>query len=213
MAGRPLGRGRRVLYCTAVVAVLVGLVTAFTAGARRPPEPVLHGDAVWSAASHPAPRFALRDQDGRTVSLADQRGRVVLLTFLDSRCTKTCPVEARQLAAVEQTLGRTVNPVLLVISVNPADRPATARAFMRRSGLDRGWPWHWLMGTKSQLAGVWQSYQITVLAKGGDIAHDTLLYLIDRSGRRRAGYLFPLQVRDVAADTRALSTRSRWWTW
>jgi len=191
-----------------MVAVLASLATAFESqpkGTAAPP--LLHGDAAWAPGSRRAPAFALRDQDGRMTSLADQRGRVVLLTFLDSRCDQDCPIEARQLAAVEHALGRVDGPVLLIVSVNPADRPDSVRAFMRKAGLAGGWTWHWLMGTEAQISEVWRSYLITVIVQKADIAHDTVLYLVDRSGYERAGYLMPLQVRDVTADARVLSER------
>ena len=44
-----------------------------------------------------AANFRLRDQDGRPVSLADQRGRWVLMTFLYTWCPDVCPVIAGNL--------------------------------------------------------------------------------------------------------------------
>jgi cytochrome oxidase Cu insertion factor (SCO1/SenC/PrrC family) len=40
------------------------------------------------------PQFALRDETGRTVAAADLRGRIVVLTFLDTDCTESCPIIA-----------------------------------------------------------------------------------------------------------------------
>lgn len=44
------------------------------------------------------PNFELRDQNGRLVRTEDLRGTVVVLTFLDTRCTEACPIIARQIA-------------------------------------------------------------------------------------------------------------------
>jgi cytochrome oxidase Cu insertion factor (SCO1/SenC/PrrC family) len=41
-----------------------------------------------------APDFQLTDQNGSLVSLSDFRGEVVVLTFMDSKCTDTCPLTA-----------------------------------------------------------------------------------------------------------------------
>ena len=52
-----------------------------------------------------APAFTLTDQDGRPVSLAGLRGKVVLLTFLDPVCTSDCPLIAQEFRQADQMLG------------------------------------------------------------------------------------------------------------
>lgn len=41
-----------------------------------------------------APDFQLTDQNGSVVNLSDFRGKVVVLTFMDSKCQDTCPLTA-----------------------------------------------------------------------------------------------------------------------
>ena len=43
------------------------------------------------------PAFSLRDADGRRVSSRELAGKVVLVTFLDTKCTEACPIVAEQL--------------------------------------------------------------------------------------------------------------------
>src|SRR5262245_48087054 len=54
----------------------------------------------------PAPAFALTSQDGRRVSLADLRGKVVAVTFIYTSCTDTCPVLTALMAHVQDKLGQ-----------------------------------------------------------------------------------------------------------
>src|SRR5438128_111140 len=77
----------------------------------------LEAQAVWPPRRRLAPDFRLRDQAGRPFSLRSQRGRVILLTFLDSHCKQACPVEGRLLADVQQTLPRGRRPALVVIDI------------------------------------------------------------------------------------------------
>ena len=42
----------------------------------------------------PQPDFALRDQDGSLVRSRELRGKVTLLTFLDTKCTAACAASA-----------------------------------------------------------------------------------------------------------------------
>ena len=53
----------------------------------------------------PAPGFTLTSQDGRQVSLASLRGKVVLLTFLDPVCTTDCPLIAQEMRSADAMLG------------------------------------------------------------------------------------------------------------
>lgn len=184
--------------------VLVGLLlVSVPAGVAAAP-PRLHGDMVWPAGAKRAPGFRLRDEQGRWVPLAGARGRVVLLTFMYSRCRQVCPIEGRMLAAVERRLGRAQRPLLLVVSVDPGrDTAASIGRFIRRAGL-AGVPWQWLVGNRRQLAPVWRAYGIEVRA-GVDIGHSSAVLLIDRRGYERSGYAIPFLPTLVAADLRTLT--------
>lgn len=189
------------------MAAVVAAAVVVGAASARPP--VLHGDMVWPAGKQPAPRFRLRDERGRMLSLAAERGRVVLLTFMYSRCREICPIEGRMLAAVEHRLDRSIRPLLLVVSVDPGgDTPASIRRFIHRAGL-AGTRWDWLVGDRAELSRVWRAYRIEV-QRGRDIGHSTALVLIDRRGYERSGYAIPFLPQNVAADVRTLSGKTGW---
>jgi cytochrome oxidase Cu insertion factor (SCO1/SenC/PrrC family) len=188
-----------------VVGVLVGLVAAVLHGGRAPaaaPGPV-HAQVTWAPGARSAPAFSLPDQRERTVSLRSLRGRPIALTFLDSRCTRECPVEGRVLGQVlEQVRG--TDAALVVVSVDPwADTPASARAFAARAHW-RG-DWHWLLGRRVALAPVWRAFHVAVERVPGDILHDVALYVIDPHGDLRDAYLFPFTADAVASNLRSLS--------
>lgn len=165
----------------------------------------LHGEAVWAAGRRPAPALALRDQDGRLVSLASERGRTVVLAFMDPRCKQECPIEGRALADAERQVTAAQRPVLLIVSVNPRATAADARAASREWSISGDW--HWLLGRRAQLARVWRAYDITVIPKTNDIVHSTAVYLIDRRGFERVGLLAPFPPPFVADDLRTLAGR------
>ncbi len=211
----PVRRSRRWLLAAAlpVVALLLGgagVVYARTVASST--TPILHGDVVWSPGVKTAPTFRLPDQSGRIVSPASLHGHVVLLTFLDSLCTASCPLEGGMLSHIQRRLPPADRPEILVVSVDPRDTRASVGSFARESHLSP--PWHWLLGSQAQLAKVWQAYGITVIPRAGDISHTTVLYLIDPQGDERAGFLFPFAVGEVARDVQALSpTEHPWWPW
>ncbi len=170
----------------------------------------MHGVQSWAAGARPAPVIdTLRDQSGKPFSLASLRGRNVAIAFFDSHCKTSCPLEGRTLSAAEQQLPRSQRPVLVAVSVNTQDTPASTAAAVRRWGLSHAGPWYWLMGTRKQLAPVWAKYDIYVSPRpiDGDIQHTEALYLIDRRGDERTAYLWPFAPRFVTADLRTLARR------
>jgi cytochrome oxidase Cu insertion factor (SCO1/SenC/PrrC family) len=174
-----------------------------TAATPKLSVPLLHGEAVWSAGRRAAPDFALRDDSGRRISLSAQRGRTVVLAFMDPLCRQECPLEGRALGASERQIAPGKRSVVLIVSVNPAATPADGRAATRRWHISGDT--HWLLGRHAQLARVWRAYDITVLPTTHDIVHSTAVYLIDRRGYERVGLLAPFQPQFVADDLRELA--------
>jgi len=155
-----------------------------------------------------APAFALHDQRGRLVSLRAQRGHPVVVAFMDSRCHQVCPLEGRTLAAALASLPAGASPVLLVVSVNPwQDTRASARAAARKWGFTGSW--HWLLGSRRELARVWSAYRIYVRRAKGDIVHSDAIYLLDRKGFERAGFIYPFLPVSVSHDLRVLAGEAR----
>jgi protein SCO1/2 len=152
----------------------------------RPTPPTLIGDIVMTPPVA-APAFSLHDQNGAAVSLSQLKGRVVALTFLDTQCTSLCKLQASLLGGVQTDLGSSVPLTLVVITVHPeADTPAAIATFAAAHGLKE--PYAWLNGTKSQLAGVWGDYGITVQPTAGDLAHSAVIYLLDTRGNLRVEF-------------------------
>ena len=147
--------------------------------------------------SEPAPDFTLPDQAGTSVSLSALRGHVVLLTFMDPRCTNLCPIVGQEISAVEAGLPATVKPVLLVVSVAPDRSAADVGTFTSHVTWRAGW--HWLLGDQAQLQAVWVTYHISVQPSPTDVAHDETLLVIDPRGRIAAGYNAPLPTAEVAS--------------
>ena len=191
----------------AVSGASIGAALALVHGQSSPvpaPAPPLHAQATWPAGAKHAPDFRLRDQAGRLVTLSSERGRVVLLTFLDSHCRTECPIQGALLAGVQRRLGAGARADLVVVTVDPwADTRRSTRAFAVKARW-RG-SWHWLLGSAARLRRVWAAYDVAVLRTRTDVTHSTVLYLIDRRGFQRAAYLVPFSPRDVAADVRELA--------
>jgi protein SCO1/2 len=217
VAGRRPGPGLITAFLVAAILLGVGggVALHFLLATPAPPGIVterygLDGQATWPAGARPAPAIdTLLDQTGQRFSLASLRGQTVALAFFDSHCNQECPLEGRELAAAERSLPAGQRPVLVAVSVNPLDTPASARKAARAWGLAATGRWHWLMGTRAELAPVWKAFHIFVgRPENGDIPHTEALILIDRGGYQRSGYLYPFAQRFVAHDLTVLGARA-----
>ena len=184
-------RARSVAAVGALAVILLGAAPMAAAAANRTADPILalaiSGDS--SSLDVPAPDFSLTDQDGRAVSLASLRGKVVLMTFLDPVCTTDCPIIAQEFKQAGRMLGAQARNVELVAVVaNPTYRStAFTRAFDRQEGLTTVPNWLYLTGSLGQLGAVWRHYGVTVqnLPAGAMSAHNDLAVVIDPAGRIR----------------------------
>jgi protein SCO1/2 len=130
-----------------------------------------------------APAFALRDYRGRLVSIRAQRGNVVVLSFVDSKCTEKCPIVTTVIAQAYRRLApsarRQVVPIL--ISVSPkVDTPRSVRRFLaRRHALALTY----LLGTPRRLRPVWKAYGIVSAFETGNAdVHSSDVRVFDRRG-------------------------------
>jgi protein SCO1/2 len=164
----------------------------------------LRGDIAWAAAKRSAPAIELADERGRGFSLSSERGRVVVLTFLDSRCRALCPLQSRMLAQVVRSLPSADRPDVVVVSVDPARDTAASIRHAKRAlvGARRV---TWLVGSRAHLARVWHAYGVQVKPVPGDIEHTSVVYLIDRRGDERVGMLFPFSPPSLSHDLRLLA--------
>ena len=85
-------------------------------------EPPVHANAVdlsWRFEQAPAD-FRLNDTTGKARSLADFRGKVVVLFFGYTHCPEVCPTTLASLARVMRTLGPAAQDVqVLFVTVDP----------------------------------------------------------------------------------------------
>jgi cytochrome oxidase Cu insertion factor (SCO1/SenC/PrrC family) len=212
MSGRRTGLRAAGLVVLAAVVAGVGAGVAIHAlnsgggSSRHDNPPGLHGQATWEPGEKPAPGFRLEDQSGRAISLASLRGRSVVLAFFSSRCRLACAREARTLRVALRPLPAPARPVLVIVSLDPShDTPQSARRAVARWGLPTAAGWHWLLGSRGQLAPVWEAYRVEGGRTDEPATGTTPVYLIDRSGFERAGLLYPFPPGWPAGDLRNLA--------
>ena len=158
----------------------------------------------------PAPPFQLIDQDGDPVSLADLRGKAVLLDFIYTHCPGPCPI----LTGLHVGIQRKLDPALrsrvrfVSITLDPArDTPLELREYAKKHGVDLH-DWSFLTGPIADVNSVVKAYGVgTTRQDDGTIAHLVVTFLIDGDGRIAHRYIGLEEVdpNGVRADLEALA--------
>jgi protein SCO1 len=153
-----------------------------------------------------AANFSLLDENGRRVSLAQYRGRVVVLTFIHSLCHGACPLMVQQIkGALNDLPGSGRDIPTLGVSVDPAqDTRANRIKFLTKYQM-RG-RLRYLGGSQGELAPIWHDYAMRPVIGDGKVDdHSAFVLLIDKQGIERVGYsVSELTPEDLAHDIRVL---------
>ena len=150
---------------------------------------LLRGDGESFRGSQPPegielPSFSLRDADGNRVGSDDLAGKVVLVTFLDTKCTDACPIIGEQLRAGLALLDEDERDgtEAIAVSVHPGDdTPAAVRDFLRRHRVEG--TLRYLIGSEAELRPVWRAFQVlSALDTGSSDLHSAPIRVYDRDG-------------------------------
>lgn len=139
-----------------------------------------------SVARHPlrVPDVRLVDQDGHPFSLADYRGRTVLVDFIYTRCPTLCGVLGDKFHRV-LALAPDKDVELLSVSFDPEnDNREALKFYADRFGATAP---RWRIAVtadKSGLAALLRTFGVIVIPDGlGGFVHDGPIYVMNRQGR------------------------------
>ena len=170
---------------------------------RRLPVAVILAAAavVWLRAKHaepppgkikPLPDFELTERSGKTVRLADLKGKVWIADFMYTTCPGPCPMMSSRLSALQNTLLQHDDVRFVSISTNPAiDTPEVLRGYAEKfhASPDK---WLFLTGDKTAIYDLGNKGFLLSVAeqRGGEepVVHSTRLALVDKSGVIRGYY-------------------------
>src|SRR6516162_4126816 len=201
---RPSGPPRFLL----VAAVLAGLVIigtgTFLVLALRDTPRGATGTALASAIGG---RFQLVDQNGKTVTDTDLKGKWSLIYFGYTHCPDACPTALNDISIALSELGPkrdAVRPVF--ITVDPErDTPETLKAYV--TSFDA--PILALTGTADQVATAAKGYRVYYAKHpeaGGDYSmdHSSVIYVMDPQGRFTASFTHESSPEQIAERLKKL---------
>lgn len=196
---------RQWIWPTLALVFIVGGVIYFSSILSKKPEPY-NGTELNGLASD----FQLTDQNGTLIGLSDFQGKIVILTFMDSKCVETCPLTAADFRETYRQLNQNEasQVVFLGINVNvEASHVADVLEATQQWLLNEIPSWHFLTGNHEELEPVWKEYAIAVVPDpdGKEIMHTPGTYVIDQSGQKRWYISTPYFVEGNAELTAPLS--------
>ena len=140
--------------------------------------------------------FALTNQAGQRVMLADLRGKAWVADIIFTRCAGPCPRMTKQMGALQAALPPTSSSKLVTLTTDPEfDTPEVLKKYPERLGLKATDRWMFLTGTKTQIAGLAiDSLKLTAIEKkpaertdADDLfIHSTIFVVVDKQARLRA---------------------------
>lgn len=133
--------------------------------------------------------FSLQDPDGRTRTLADFKGKVVVVFFGYTQCPDVCPTTMAELADVKRRLGADGAQVVgLFVTVDPErDTPELLKAYVANFGPDIVG----LRGTPEQTREVAKAFKVFYNKVPGKtdtsytVDHTAGSYVFDKQGKIR----------------------------
>ena len=141
-----------------------------------------------------APQSSLTTQDEKKLSLADLRGKVLLVSFIFTTCNGSCPATTHRMSQVQQALHQrgldTGDKVrLLSITLDPVrDSPEVLRRYQKLYDADPA-NWTFLTGPPDdvhQVISAWGMWARS--APNGQLDHPSRVFLVDGRGRIREIY-------------------------
>jgi protein SCO1/2 len=153
----------------------------------------------------PAPDIQLENQFGQPMSLAQFRGKVILLGFVDSQCATVCPLTTLAMLEAKQMLGAAGDQVqLLGIDANPdAIAVSDVLGYSRAHAMVNRWDF--LTGTSTQLKTAWKAFNIYARIDAGQVDHTPALYVIDARGREQKVYLTTMAYSSIGQSAQVVA--------
>jgi protein SCO1/2 len=160
--------------------------------------------------SKPAPAIQLHNYLGQPVTLAEYRGKAVLVTFLYTHCPDICPLITSNLRVAMNLLGaRAAETQIIAVSVDPrGDTPRTVAAFLKVHQMTGRM--QYLIGSPSQLARTWAAWSVGSTREVGQpdlVAHSALVYGVSAGGRLTTVYPATFEPAEIVHDVPKLAAR------
>lgn len=136
-----------------------------------------------------APKFSLTNQDGKTISNEDYKGKVHVVEFFFSTCPTICPIMNKNMKLIQDSFASNANFGIVSITINPEnDTPKVLKKHADGLGY-KGMNWNFLTGDQEYIYKLAQKgFNLYVGENNkvnGGFEHSGMFALIDKEGNIR----------------------------
>ncbi len=144
----------------------------------------------------PAPEFSLTERSGKTVTLADMKGKPWIADFIFTRCGGPCPLLSLRMSELQRDYLKKSELSFVSFTVDPEyDTPAVLKEYAPRYGADEN---RWLFLTGESLnvfRAIRDGFHLAVEKNtdpnqkpGEQVNHSLSFVLVDKNARMRGYY-------------------------
>lgn len=197
-----MGVRGRLAATVGVLVASIGVTAAYAGPGPSDPrlDPAKAIEASEAALGREVGPYVLTDSEGRPLSLAEYRGRPLVISLVYTSCSSVCPPTTQRLiravAQARQALGADRFAVLTVGFDARHDTPKRLASFAETQGIDTS-GWRLASADEATLADLVTDLGFSYAAAAGGFEHITQVTIIDAGGRiyrHVYGDDFPIQV-------------------
>jgi protein SCO1/2 len=143
-----------------------------------------------------ATMFSVESMDGELWHMEEQRGKVVVLAFIYTRCEDTCPLISASIKNVtaQLSVNESANVTFVSITIDPEfDSPSVLQNWTA----DHGYDWVHLTGNPDTINPILDIYDVDPIHyedhshEGYGISHPQPTFIIDAAGYKRVVWTDP----------------------
>jgi protein SCO1/2 len=143
--------------------------------------------------THVIPAFSFTDQNNKTITQSDVKGKIYVADFFFTRCAGICPKMTANMSKVAAAFSSDKEIVILSHSVTPeSDSVAALKKYAAAKNIDQS-NWHLLTGDKGEIytiarKGYFADERLGFSKDTTAFLHTENFILVDRHGRIRGVY-------------------------
>lgn len=161
---------------------------------------------------HTIADFSLTNQNGKTITQEDYKGKIYIADFFFTTCPTICPIMTKNMAEIQQHILNNDEVLLLSHSVTPQiDTVAQLKKYAIEKGVIDS-KWNLVTGDKKQIYELARKSYLAVKTDGDggpyDMIHTENFILVDKKRRIRGFYdgTKPEEIEKLLEDLKILKT-------
>ncbi|MBC8173265.1 MAG: SCO family protein [Chitinophagales bacterium] len=190
-----MNRNKHILIIGSIlVAFTLFVIFVYLPYADKQNQTTKMADSLWPSENlkqpvRAIPAFAFTNQEGKTITLDDVKGKVYVADFFFTSCEASCPMMSTELTKVQKAFQESDDVRILSFALDPADSIPVLRSFANQYGADADM-WYFLTGDVKKIYTLGEEgfMQIVKDSSNSFTGHSQKFTLVDGNNMIRGFY-------------------------